>query len=162
MRAAVQFEKYFVTGQKGIFLYFDEATVYFQDPETYEQVVQPPTARMRVDARTPARGRACVRARTHTCACTCASPVPLMTAGTLGTQIEVPLALVGKTMLAYLDEGQEAVIVCDENGVPLSFQAPQRVRCKVCIIVCVLVQVCADAPAQVRRSLSDTERVWCV
>ena len=51
-----------------------------------------------------------------------------MTTGPICSQIEVPLALVGKTMLAYLDDGQEAVIVCDENGVPLMFQAPQRVR----------------------------------
>jgi len=28
--------------------------------------------------------------------------------------MQVPLALVGKTMLAYLEDGQEAVIMCDE------------------------------------------------
>jgi translation elongation factor P/translation initiation factor 5A len=40
IQAAVLFEKFFVTGQKCNFLYFDEGqeAVYFQDPETFEQV----------------------------------------------------------------------------------------------------------------------------
>ncbi len=40
IQAAVLFEKFFVTGQKFNFLYFDEGqdAVYFQDPETFEQV----------------------------------------------------------------------------------------------------------------------------
>jgi hypothetical protein len=33
---------------------------------------------------------------------------------TVVSQMQVPLALVGKTMLAYLEDGQEAVVMCDE------------------------------------------------
>ena len=47
-------------------------------------------------------------------------------------QIEVPLALVGAGMLEYLDDGQEVVIVCTDEGAPLLFEPPKRVACKVC------------------------------
>ena len=56
----------------------------------------------------------------------------------LFAQVEVPQALVGSKMLAYLGDGQEAVVICDEEGEPLMFQPPLRVACKVSVCVCLL------------------------